>query len=252
MTEHKSKRTDTKPTFFELLKQSLQDVEGGYDLLAPKFDHSRYVTPDDLLYAFFEVLKKEIEPPKFGIDICCGTGAATKYLADFCTEEIVAFDLSQNMLDQCRRKLTGLNPNVRMKFIKGNALNLPFENRFDLAISFGAFGHIRQQEEHRFIEQVYQSLRPGGYFCFITTGKYPLWSMRLWYQRIFNTIIHIRNLMLSPPFIMYYLTFRLPKVRKQLEHCGFSVQVIDSFTIGIDGVADLVEYRHFKMIIARK
>jgi hypothetical protein len=39
----------------------------------------------------------------------------------------------------------------------------------------------------------------------------------------------VRNLILSPPFIMYYLTFLLPEVQTLLEAHGFDVEVRAGF-----------------------
>jgi hypothetical protein len=37
--------------------------------------------------------------------------------------------------------------------------------------------------------------------------------------------MHLRNLLVSPPFVMYYLTFVLPDVQPLLEQVGLEVQV---------------------------
>ena len=91
----------TKPTFFELLQQSLQDVEGGYDLLAPKFDQSPYITPEVILGPFFQKIRAENNACDSGIDICSGTGAASMHLVKLCQKQFTALDLSQEMLNQC-------------------------------------------------------------------------------------------------------------------------------------------------------
>ena len=244
----------SKPTFFELLKQSLQNVEGGYDLLAPKFDQSRYITPEEILHPFFKKLNEEKGKFDKGIDICCGTGAASIHLAHLCQKEIVALDLSQGMLEQCKTKLQQIAPTLKKTFVKANALDIPFENEFDIAVSFGAFGHILEEEETLFIAQIHKVLKPGGHFFFITTSALPFWSISLWRQRIFNGILRIRNFLVKPEFIMYYLTFRLPLVQEKLEAGGFKVQVLEDFYINrkANKIADLLPLKYFKLVIAEK
>ena len=243
-----------KPTFLELLQQSLQDVEGGYDLIAQKFDQSRYITPKEILEPFFEKLKKERGAFDSGIDICCGTGAASSYLVQLCQKKFTALDLSQGMLDQCEKKISELNLLDRTFFVKSNALNIPFEDQFDVAVSFGAFGHILVSEEKQFIAQVHKILKPGGQFFFITFGQLPFWSLSLWCQRIFNGILRIRNLIIRPKFIMYYLTFRLPEVKDKLEAGGFKVKVMDEFHLTTDKEkwSDLLPLKYYKMVVAEK
>ncbi len=43
--------TKQGPTVRELAVQALSSTERGYDLLAPKFDHTPYRTPDQVLDA---------------------------------------------------------------------------------------------------------------------------------------------------------------------------------------------------------
>jgi hypothetical protein len=40
--------------------------------------------------------------------------------------------------------------------------------------------------------------------------------------------MHVRNLLISPPFIMYYLIFNLPSAQTLLEKQGFDVEVRDA------------------------
>ncbi len=243
----------TKPTFFELLKQSFRDVEGGYDLLAPKFDQSPYITPEVILIPFFKKLREEKGAFDKGIDICSGTGAASVHLVNLCQKHFVALDLSQEMLNKCAMKVRRLNVEIDLDFVKADALDMPFNNEFDIAVSFGAFGHILEKDENLFIQQVHKILKPGGHFFFITTGKYVWWSLSLWKQRLFNLIIGMRNLLISPKFIMYYLTFRLPAIKQKLESNGFIVEVLDLEFLS-DGFvkSDLTLIKDFKMVKAEK
>lgn len=240
------------PTFPELFTQALKDVEGGYDLLAAKFDQSRYITPKLLLSTFFERLNELIPAPASAIDLGCGTGAATAFLADYCTHSIVAFDLSGKMLEKCREKMEKITHETAIEYVKGDMSDLPFKNTFDLAVSFGTFGHIRNEDEEKLIRNISNALKPGGYFCFITTGRYAPWRLSLWYQRAFNILIRIRNMVVAPPFIMYYLTFRLPEIKAKLERNGFRVTIIDPFMQNVPGKADLVRYQDFKMVLAQR
>ena len=44
--------------------------------------------------------------------------------------------------------------------------------------------------------------------------------------------MHVRNRLVSPPFVMYYLTFLLPGVQRTLEQAGLEVQIrrLDALT----------------------
>jgi hypothetical protein len=70
-------------------------------------------------------------------------------------------------------------------------------------------------------------LRPGGRFAFVATPMPPWWSPVLWAARAFNGVLWLRNWLVDPPFIMYYLTFMLPGVTSLLQRHGLAVEVHD-------------------------
>jgi hypothetical protein len=83
-------------------------------------------------------------------------------------------------------------------------------------------------------------LRPGGRFVFITTHMPPLISPSYWFSRLFNAAMRVRNFLIKPEFIMYYLTFLLPEVEKLLQCHGFAVEVRDMGFKGMWSAARLV------------
>jgi len=117
---------------------------------------------------------------------------------------------------------------------------MPFNAAFDVAVCFGAVGHILPKEQAQFVAQVVKVLKPGGRFVCVTTSMPALWSARYWCARGFNGVMHIRNRLLSPSFIMYYFTFPLPKLVALLDKHGFSVDVRHGVFAGRFGNVRLV------------
>jgi ubiquinone/menaquinone biosynthesis C-methylase UbiE len=215
------------PTFWELAVQALSSTEHGYDLLAPKFDYTPFRTPDAILDRVGEYLKT-LGTFEAGLDVCCGTGAAMRTLRPLCRQRVVGLDLSAGMLAEARQRTADAPGTAALEFVRADALNMPFDAAFDIAVCFGAFGHILRKDEPRFVAQIAQVLRPGGRFVFVTCFMPPVWSLGYWLARGFNGAMRLRNLLWSPPFIMYYLTFLLPGVQKLLEEHGFAVEVRDA------------------------
>src|SRR5437763_267304 len=91
------------PTFFELARQALSSTQKGYDLLAPKFDYTPFLTPREVLDAVAAHLLPAA-PFGAGLDLCCGTGAGLRLLRPLCRERVVGIDFSQGMLAVCRRQ----------------------------------------------------------------------------------------------------------------------------------------------------
>ena len=212
------------PTFWELAVQALSSTEHGYDLLAPKFDYTPFRTPDVILATVGEHLRT-LGPLATGLDLCCGTGAALRMLRPLCQERVVGLDVSAGMLAEARRRTADAPGGAALEFIRADALRMPFHSAFDVVVCFGAFGHILTKDEPRFVAQVAQALKPGGRFVFVTGYMPPLWSPGYWLARGFNGAMRVRNLLISPPFIMYYLTFLLPETQRLLEANGFDVAV---------------------------
>lgn len=214
------------PTFRELARQALSSTERGYDLLAPKFDYTPFRTPDSLLALVAPLIG---EPNSVGtaIDICCGTGAGIKMMRPLCRDRVVGIDFSEGMLEVARDLTKDVEGQAEIELAYGNALALPYINEFDVAVCFGALGHILPRDESSFIEQIAKSLRPGGRFVFITARCPSLFSASYWLARGFNAVMHIRNACIKPPFIMLYLTFLLPNAAKLLEEHGFRVAIYD-------------------------
>ena len=132
--------------------QALSSVEGGYDLLAPKFDDTPFRTPDGVLDATADALRS-LAPFGPGLDVCCGTGAGIGVLKSVCQGPILGVDFSTGMLAQAR----GAHPDAGL--VRADARALPFAGGFDLAISLGALGHFLPAERPALFAGVYRALR---------------------------------------------------------------------------------------------
>ncbi|MFC1418007.1 class I SAM-dependent methyltransferase [Streptacidiphilus cavernicola] len=223
--------TPQGPTFRELAVQALSSTERGYDLLAPKFDETPFRTPDRVLDEAAAVLTR-LGPFDAGIDLCCGTGAGVDVLRQLCRERVVAVDFSAGMLAAGRRaaEATGAAEAAEaasgpvVDWVRADVRRLPFGRAFDLAVSFGAFGHFLPKERPALFAQVHDALRPGGRFAFPVVAPARVCSPLYWALWGFDAVMQARNVLLRPPFTMYYRTFQLTSVRAELEQVGFTVE----------------------------
>jgi SAM-dependent methyltransferase len=128
------------------MRQAFASTEQGYDMLAPKFDHTPFRTPDPVLAA----VAREIGEVDVALDVCCGTGAAMRHLRTLCRERVIGLDFSAGMLVEAERRLAEIPGRARVELVRGDALAMPFEGEVDVVTSVGAFGHILRQDEDRF------------------------------------------------------------------------------------------------------
>ncbi|MEU9261387.1 class I SAM-dependent methyltransferase [Streptomyces sp. NPDC049952] len=217
--------TPQGPTLRELAVQALSSTMRGYDLLAPKFDRTPYRTPDRVLEAVGDAVRP-LGPFDRGLDVCCGTGAGVGVLRGLCRERATGVDFSAGMLDVARAGLTGGTGGPPVDWVRADALALPFTRAFDLALSFGAFGHFLPEERPGLFGQVHAALRPGGLFVFPVGAPPAVGSRAYWSLLGFDLAMRARNALWRPPFVMYYRTFPLAGVVDDLVGTGFTVRLL--------------------------
>lgn len=230
------------PTLFELAQQALSGTTKGYDLLAEKFEHTPFRTPDELLTPL--AAAAAAEPVARALDCCCGNGAIARILRPIATERVVGIDLSEGMLQVARELAEDAPGDADVDFLQMDAFEMEFEQPFDIIATAGAFGHILEHQQDRFLQQVYANLVPGGRFMFVT-AKMPKPTQKGWWlARGFNAVMHVRNAVIDPPFIMFYLTFTLDRaIDKLLEH---------GFEVSVEAPYSETPYPAMRLIIARR
>ncbi len=207
------------------MRQALSSTERGYDLLAPKFEQTPFCTPGTVI----ERCLHDLAPVESALDLCCGTGAGLLGLLPLVQNRLVGVDFSEGMLHVANEKLRlhmGKRPK-QVDLIRKDIYEYPAVGEYDLVTCFGALGHIEERDEPRFLSLVRNHLKPKGRFIFVTTRSASPLSKRAIVGRAFNGVMRVRNLLLKPTFIMYYLTFELPKIERLLRFHGFEVQVED-------------------------
>jgi ubiquinone/menaquinone biosynthesis C-methylase UbiE len=229
------------PSVRELAVQAMSSVEGGYDLLAPKFDHTPFRTPDGVLDATAGALRP-LGPFGRGLDVCCGTGAGLRVLGSVCQGPVMGADFSAGMLAQARRAYPDAG------WVRADARALPFAEGFDLAVSFGALGHFLPAERPALFAGVYRALRPGGVFAVPVAAPPPVTSVCYWALAGFDLAMRVRNALWRPAFVMYYRTCPLPALRDDLTSSGFTVTTVPLAALGRreDGNP------RYRLVLARK
>jgi ubiquinone/menaquinone biosynthesis C-methylase UbiE len=209
----------------ELAMQALSSVEGGYDLLAPKFDYTPFRTPDGVLDATAEALRP-LGPFGRGLDVCCGTGAGMRVLKPLSQGPVMGVDFSAGMLAQARRA----HPDAA--WVRADVRALPVAGAFDLAVSFGALGHFLPAERPALFASVRRALAPGGLFAFPVGAPQPVTSGGYWALAGFDLAMRARNALWRPPFVMYYRTGALRAVCSDLTASGFTVATLPLTALG--------------------
>ncbi|NIA02474.1 MAG: methyltransferase domain-containing protein [Nitrospirae bacterium] len=135
-------------------KKKLYNSAQGYDLFASMYDES-LLHLNSFERGSLEKLLGDLKGKRV-LDIGCGTGRIIQMLREH-GAEIVAFDISEEMLGIVNRKF----PNIEC--VVGDSDNLPFEDEsFDLVL--GLFWIVHLRDLRASFDEVYRVLKKGGRF----------------------------------------------------------------------------------------
>ena len=109
------------------------------------------------------VRKLEIERGSVALDLACGDGAYTAWLAEMVGDEGLVIGLDKNgaYLEQARARLSRMSLLGRTKLVRGDASSIPLGNgAVDFALSAQSLYSLR--EPNVLLEEALRVLRPGG------------------------------------------------------------------------------------------
>jgi SAM-dependent methyltransferase len=144
-----------------------------FDDTAELYDRSRLVAPPQLFDDLVSLAR--LEPGTRLLEIGCGTGQATRPLAER-GFEIVGLELGESLAELARRNLSGF-PSVRIVTSSFEAWE-PAGEPFDAVVSFNTFHWL---DPHIRLAKSAQALRPGGALAVMGSafgsheGADPIW-----------------------------------------------------------------------------
>jgi ubiquinone/menaquinone biosynthesis C-methylase UbiE len=110
------------------------------------------------------------------LDLCCGAGTNTVYLAEKGLE-VTAIDISSRAIEYAKEKAK--HAKVKIDFRIQSFVDLPFgDEEFDFAFDMGCFHHVQVEDRTIFIKGVHRVLKKGG-SCLLTCFSYkngPAWN----------------------------------------------------------------------------
>jgi SAM-dependent methyltransferase len=107
-----------------------------------------------------------------------------------------------------------------LRLLQSDVLSWEPDREYDVVTCFGAFGHIVEADQPRFLALVHRALRPGGRFVFVTAPHPSPLRLGFWASHAFNLVMRVRNALVPPPFVMYYLTFLIPEALDRCKEAG--------------------------------
>lgn len=117
------------------------------------------------------VKKKMVKGPV--LDICCGAGTNSVYLAKK-GFEVHGIDISEKAIELAKERAK--KEGVKCNFIVGNASGLPYpDNKFSFIFDRGCLHHIPKELKKKFVDDIVRVLKKGGKYqlnCFSDKDHY--------------------------------------------------------------------------------
>ena len=114
-----------------------------------------------------EYMEKGLLPKGKALDLCCGAGTNTVYLAQS-GFDVTGIDISKTAIEIAKKKAH--QAKVHINFLPESFIDLTFsDGEFDFVFDMGCFHHVDVEERAKFIAGVYRVLRECGVYmltCF--------------------------------------------------------------------------------------
>lgn len=160
------------------VQETFNSIAGHYD-----FMNSLMSLGMDKRWRRIAVQRVGAKPGMHILDVCCGTGQLSMELGSTVGVKgtVTGLDFSHKMLDVAKRSLEQSSNKDRIKFIQGNAMELPFpSNTFDGATVGWGLRNLPDLREG--IKEMVRTVKPGGRVVSLDMAKptFPGFKQAYW------------------------------------------------------------------------
>ncbi len=211
----------------ELARKIMEDSATGYEKIAEQFSRTR-----SSFWKELDFIKEEVKGGDKILDLGCGNGRLYEFLKEK-KIEYTGVDSSERLLELARKKY-----GTEAKFIRGDALNLPFANEsFDKIISIAVLHHIPSEKwRKKFLDEAWRVLKKDGVLIL------SVWNMRQKkYAPLLVKYAFLKIAGLSPldfgdvrlgwngeKNVRFVHAFGKRELRKLLEKSGFAIKKLSA------------------------
>ncbi len=161
------------------------------------------------------------------IDLGCGIGGSTLYLAEKYNARLFGVTLSPKQAARATERAKEANLEGRVSFQVADAQNLPYENdSFDLVWSLESGEHM--PDKRKFLQECYRVLKPGGKLIFVTWCHRPTDSVA-------GELTAKEKHLLQKIYRVYCLPYviSLPEYENIAGECGFKEIITDDWSTAV-------------------
>lgn len=165
-------------------------VEQMFDNIAPKYDFLNHFLSlgIDKLWRKKAIRILKTDQPKRILDVATGTGDFAIAASRLDVDEIVGFDLSEQMIRVGEQKVKKLKLDSLIRFQKGDSEQMPFDDASFDAITV-AFGVRNFETLQKGLDEFYRVLRNGGVAIILEFSKPKYFVFKQLYRFYFFHIL---------------------------------------------------------------
>jgi len=170
-------------TLYQQIQQFYDASSGLWEEIWGEHMHHGYYGPDgtekkDRRQAQIDLIEEilqwaEVETPENMLDVGCGIGGSSLYLAEKFHARATGITLSPVQAARATERAQEMNLSASSQFLVADAQAMPFDdNSFDLVWSLESGEHM--PNKIKFIQECYRVLKPGGKLIMVTWCHRPI------------------------------------------------------------------------------
>ncbi|BAZ02111.1 cyclopropane-fatty-acyl-phospholipid synthase [Tolypothrix tenuis PCC 7101] len=170
-------------TLYQQIQQFYDASSGLWEEIWGEHMHHGYYGPDgtekkDRRQAQIDLIEEllhwaEVETAENILDVGCGIGGSSLYLAEKFDAKATGITLSPVQANRATERAQKLNLSDRSQFLVADAQEMPFaDNSFDLVWSLESGEHM--PNKIKFLQECYRVLKPGGKLIMVTWCHRPI------------------------------------------------------------------------------
>lgn len=219
-----------------------EQVEEMFDNIASNYDLLNHVLTLGIDTIWRKKAIKTIvnKTPKHVLDVATGTGDfAVEVYKQLKPEKITGLDLSHEMLEIGRKKMTKKKLDHIITMIKGDSEDLQFEtNTFDAATV--AFGVRNFENLNKGLQEIHRVMQPGGQLVVLEFTKPKLFPFKQLFNLYFKHILPVIGRLQSKDSSAYNYLYESVQAfpdyklfQNEMEKVGFTNCSWKSLSLGI-------------------